>query len=111
MSMPSLQGAGGDHPPHLAAGHGPLDLPALLRQKPGPVGTDEAPHLRRQALGPDVDQFGELARLGEADGVETLPDGLGKDVGRGDRGAARGVEEEKVPPGMGRAAFRNDINV
>ena len=58
-----------------------------------------------------MDQFGELSRLGETDGVETLPDGPGKKLGRGDRGAARRVEKQKVPPGLGRAALRNDFHL
>ena len=58
-----------------------------------------------------MDQFRELSRLGETDGVETLPDGPGKKLGRGDRGAARRIDKQKVPPGLGRAALRNDFHL
>ena len=99
-----LQGAGGDHPSHPACGQGLLDLAALLRQIAGAIGADVALELRRQPLRPDMDELRELAGLGEADGIEALADGLGKDLGR-DRGRpARGIEKEKVPAGLGGAA-------
>ena len=57
MSMP-ISSALVEITPILVPLAEPLDLPALLRQKPGPVGADEPAHLRRQALGPHMDQFG-----------------------------------------------------
>ena len=70
-----------------------------------------AAQLRRQPLGPQVDQLGELAGLGEADGAQTLADGLGEDAGRGGRGPRRRVEKEKMPAGPGGAAFGDDFDV
>ena len=58
-----------------------------------------------------MDQLRELSRLGETDGVETLLYGPGKQLRRGDRGAARGVDKQEVPPGLGRAALRNDLHL
>ena len=50
MSMPISRALVEITPCILPLARARFDLPALLRQKPGPVGADVAAHLRRQAL-------------------------------------------------------------
>jgi hypothetical protein len=65
-----LQGGGGHHPVELAAGQLLLDLPALLGQKTGPIGSELLLQLPQPLAGPQGNQLGDLARLGIDDSAQ-----------------------------------------
>ena len=68
---PHFESAGGNDRGKLPTCQFLFDHPPLLRQKTGPIGTDPVGQLRCCAQDAHVDQFGNLARLGEGDGFES----------------------------------------
>ncbi len=100
-----FQGAGGDHPQEFAAGELPLDDPALLREKPGPVGTDLFPEGRGRLLHPLVDQFGLAPTLGEEDRLLALGQAMAEQAGGHHRRADIRVDEQEMFGRRREAAF------
>ena len=58
-----------------------------------------------------MDELRQFPALRKTDGGEILADGLGEDLGRGDRGPGRRIQEEIMPPRPGRTALRQNLHL
>ena len=104
---PQFQGAGGDDPQELPGNQLGLDLPPFLRKEAGPVRAHPAPQVRPVLQHPGMEQFGDLAGLGEGERAEAGVDAVQEEFGRQGVGAGIRVQEKKVPSRPGRSALRS----
>ena len=100
-----FEGRGGHHGQQLPGGHGRLDGPAFLGQKPGTVGRHPGGVGPGLLTDPQADQLRHLARLGVDDGAQSPPEGRGQEHdGRGG-GGLLGIDEQEMARSGRRAGF------